>query len=278
MHDPLLCPCQFEGEVVFIKSVEGIAHSLQYVALVASPMVGGVAQDVELHIEEFLKLEPLLRLLYIQHILGIVYLYESLSARDEVEWGGDKLRQCLGKSRLRYLLHQSLREFLYLPRLQSRLLHLLRRGVIRLHAHRGEFDALRLVDVGMCKLVAASIDSRFAEHDVVDSHLIIIIYVLRALPPHEVHHAMAVAEVGHHALAPSTHGKLLKRQYPAPYLHKGHRAVKFVDGIYAAAVHILVWIVFQQVAPCVDVELAVEHGSALGTHAREKLYVLIENI
>ena len=108
------------------------------------------------------------------------------------------------------------------------------------------------------------------------AYLVTLLYVLHAREPHQVHHVCAIAEMSHKALLPRTHLKYLIRQYPAPYLHKGHLQGQLPDFIYLSPVNMLVGVVLQQVAKGVDAQLLVEYLLPLRTHSVKVLYVLVK--
>ena len=57
MHDTFLCTSEFEGQVLVIERVKDVANCREDVATILATLVAGIAQDVELHIEQFLELQ-----------------------------------------------------------------------------------------------------------------------------------------------------------------------------------------------------------------------------
>ena len=273
VHDALLRTGQLEPEVLGVEAVEVVAHLREDVAAVLAAMVGGVTQYVELHVEELLELQSLARLLHLDGVLRIVDAAQGSVARDEVACVHDEVGQRLGY-RLRYLLQHRLHHLLQGARGDVALLHLLGSDVVGLHAHLGELQFGGALYLGMRELEASAVYRGASKHDVVFAHLVGLVNVLRAGEPHEVDHSPAVGEVSHDALLACRHLELLKREYPAAYLHERHVALQFVYGIDAAPIHIFIWIVLQQVAPGAHAQLLVEHVLLIGADSRQIHYVL----
>ena len=95
MHDTLLCAGKLKGQVVAVEIVEQRTNALKNIALVFLAALRGIAQNVELHVEELFKLQPHLRTLHIVHRLRIVDLAQRVLASDEV-----KAADLLGQQRL----------------------------------------------------------------------------------------------------------------------------------------------------------------------------------
>ena len=109
----------------------------------------------------------------------------------------------------------------------------------------------------MSELITTAEDSRSAEHHIFLAYLVTLSHILRCLPPYEVYHTMSVGEMSDKTLLARRHGKLLKTEYPATNLHKRHCTFQLINTIYFTAVNIFIGIVFQQVAPRLDIEFAV---------------------
>ena len=75
-------------------------------------LLTGIAQNVELHIEQFLELETLTRRLHIVGGTGIMNLDEGLSAGEEPVGDGEEGRQCFGQ-RFGQFADKGLGEFLH---------------------------------------------------------------------------------------------------------------------------------------------------------------------
>ena len=85
---------------------------------------------------------------------------------------------------------------------------------------------------------------------------------------------MVVGEVCHDTLLARSHLKLLKRQYASLYLHEGHVARQFADGIYTTAVDIFVRIILQQSTPGAHLEFLLQQLLALRPYTGQIHYVL----
>ena len=239
-------------------------------------MVGRIAQNVELHIEKLFELQPQACPLHLFSIMGIVNEAHGFIARAEVQ----RFRDIRGQ-RLRYwrwnLIEQRLHDSLHATTLQPTVLHLLGGHVIRLHTHFREHQLIGLVDVGMRELEATAIDGGTSENDVFDTHLITVVDVFRGIEPNQIHHAMSVGKMGYDALLACAHSKLLECQDMSFDLHKRHIAPQLVDGVDTTSVDVFVGIVFQQVAPRVDIDFFVEDVLSSRTHTGQELDVLVEN-
>ena len=264
--------------MIEIESFKQPAHPVHHVAAELAPVVGGIAQDVELHIEEFLKLEPVLGLLHVAHVLGIMNLAQCLLAPDKVEGLNNEGRQRLGNTSCGNALYEGLGEFLHIVRHEARLLHALRRDVVRLHAHIGELDVSGPLNVGMGKLVAAAINAGPSEDDVFYANLIVVVDILAAIEPYEVYEPGAVGEVGHDALLACALVKLLEAHNLAFQLHERHVAGHLAYGIDAAAVDVFVRIILDKVTPRLDIKLFAQYLFSARTNARQIHDVLIEYI
>lgn len=136
VHDALLRSGELKLKVLGVEAVEVVAHLREDIAAELAAMVGGVAQDVELHVEQLLELQSLARLLHLDGVLRIVDAAQGCVARDEVACVHDEVGQRLGY-RLRYLLRHRLHHLLQGARRDVALLHLLGSDVVGLHAHLG---------------------------------------------------------------------------------------------------------------------------------------------
>ena len=130
----------------------------------------------------------------------------------------------------------------------------------------------------MRELETSAIHRRTSEDYIILVDLIRLVDILRSGEPHKVYHTTTICKMGNNTLLACRHLKLLKRQYLATYLYKRHIACQFVYGINATSIHIFIWIVLEQIGPCAHVELAVEYLLTLRSDARQKHYVLRENV
>ena len=85
MHDTLLCAGKLKGQVVAVEIVEQRTNALKNIALVFLAPLRGIAQNVELDVEELFKLQPHLGTLHVVHRLRIVDLAQRLLASDEMK-------------------------------------------------------------------------------------------------------------------------------------------------------------------------------------------------
>ena len=84
--------------------------------------------------------------------------------------------------------------------------------------------------------------------------------------------------MGHDTLLARSHLESLETQDMSHDLYEGHVARQVVDGIDLGTIDILIGIVLQQVTIGVDTEFVTQNLLPVGTHTRQVLYVLIEDI
>ena len=96
MHHPLLRIGQRKGQVVGIEAIEAVANLSEDIAPILAAVVGSIAEDIELDVEEFLKLQSEACPLGVLHGLGIVDLSQGLIAGDKVQRSRDIGWQRLG--------------------------------------------------------------------------------------------------------------------------------------------------------------------------------------
>ena len=222
--DTLLGICQLEGQVVVIEAVEDIANSREYVATEFASLVAGIPQNVQLDVEQFFELQSQTGLFQLLGIQRIVNLAQSLIARHEVELLGDEVGQRFWDTDFQRF-EQRLGQSFNRTAVQSHFLHLLRGVVVRLHAHRREFQFFCQVDVGMGYVDASVIDVGASEDDIVPADGIVLLGIFATIEPRQVHDlAATIRKMRHHALLTGTHLEGLETQNLSFYLHKGHVA------------------------------------------------------
>ena len=260
-----------------VEAVKHVAHLREYIAAVLAPLVAGIPEDVQLNVKQLLKLQPHTRTLQLLGVLRIVNTPQGLIARHQVKLLSHEVGQRLANGRLQHL-EQHLRQTFYGSRVQASLLHLLRSVVVGLHTHRRQFQFLCCVDVRMGDVDASVIDVRPSENDVFLADGVVLLGIFAAIEPRQVHHlATSIGKMGHDAFLAGTHLKGLETQYMPLHLHERHIARQFADAVEPAAIDMLVWVVFQQVAKRLDTQLIVEHLLPAWTYSRQVLYVLLQN-
>ena len=277
VHHSLLSSRQLEMQIVMVKGVEDRAYLGEDIALVFITLLSGIAQDVELHIEEFLKLQTFLRPLHIAQRQGIVNLTQRLLTTYQMQTRKLGWQQGLGNGTRRNLGDQRLGHLLQGTGVQSPVLHLLRRDIVRLHAHGAELHIGSLLNVGIDKLIPAVVGCRLTEDDILYARLVLVVDPTAGIEPYDIHDITAIGEMGYDALLPAF-AKLLKTLYPPTDLHQRHIACQLTDGVDLRPVHIFIRIILQQVTPRSDVELTCQYILALWSHAREIHDVLREYI
>ena len=133
------------------------------------------------------------------------------------------------------------------------------------------------VNIGLRHVYPAVEDVGFSEDDVFLANLVILFGILASRKPREVHDALAVSEVGHHALLPWAGLECLEAHDVALDLDIGHLGGHFPDAVYLAAVDIFVGEVLQKVIKGSDAEFVFQHLVPLRAYAREVFYFGIED-
>ena len=164
-------------------------------------------------------------------------------------------------------LEQATYQFLERTRVETPLLHLLRRGVVGLHAHRRELQRIGPVYIGMGHVDAVVEDGGFTEYDIFDTDLIGLLGIFPALEPHEVHDTRSVAEMGHHTFLAWAHLEGLETENFADNLNERHVARQLVDGIDLRTVDILVRVIVDQVTISEDSEFFTQNLLAAWSYA-----------
>ena len=250
---------------------------LEYIAAILATMVGSIAENVELHVEQLFKLQTVACRLHLLRRLGIMYAAQRLIARDEVKRFGDEGGEGFGERVLQLEKHV-LHRLLYHSRRDAHLLHALRGGVVRLHAHLGELKVGGPLHLGMSKLETSLIDGRATEDYELLPYLIVLIYILCPAEPYEVGYTRTVAEMTDHSLLTRRHLELLIIEHLALYLHERHIGGKLTDGIDTTAVDILIRKILDKVTPCGYPKLLAQDFLTLGAHTGQIHYVLREYI
>ena len=228
-----------------VEVVEVLAHPVDDVTPVFAALVAGIAQDVELHVEQFLELQAQFRTVELGGVLGVVDEPHGLVARDEVEGRGDIGGQRLFHGRGDAVEHAT-DDSLHRARVHPRLLHPLRGVVVGVHAHLRQLGAGGRLYLGMGNL-ESSVEERGApEDDVLLVHVVLLEHILHTGKPHQVYHAIAVAEVAHQPLLALAVVEGLETQDAAFQLDKRHALEQLVGTVYPTSVYVFVGIVFQQ--------------------------------
>ena len=143
------------------------------------------------------------------------------------------------------------------------------------HLLEGCGIALHLVDVGMCDLDASIEHRRASEYDVSGTALIILLRIFHTLEPNEVDYPGAVGETCDQTGLTACGYRLKRKNLPLE-LDVRHGTVDLADIVYAAPVHIFIWIVIEQVAETDDAEFLLENLCPDRSHSLEVLDVLFE--
>ena len=128
----------------------------------------------------------------------------------------------------------------------------------------------------MRKLEASVVDGGLAKDDVFRIHLVEVLRLL-GKEPYEVADTCAVGKMSDDTDLPRSHGEFLKTQDASFHLNEC-LCGEFVDGIELGTVHMLVWIVLQQVAVGLDAQFPLQQFLPLGADARQVFDVLRKDV
>ena len=159
-------------------------------------------------------------------------------ARGEIALVADKVGEGFGYivDALKQSAHQSFDE----ARRIACLAHLLGERVIGLHTHTLCLHFLGRVNVRLRHVDTPVEHVRFAEDDIFFANLIVGLSIFASCKPCEVHYALAVGEVCHHALLSRTCLECLKPHDMPFYLDIRHFGGYFPDTINLTAVDIFI--------------------------------------
>ena len=132
-----------------------------------------------------------------------------------------------------------------------------------------------IVDVGVGKLKASTIDGWFPENDVFGIGFVSLVDVLCSTKPYQVDHAEAVGEMRHHSLVALSRVELLEAENLSFDLYERHLRGQLADVEHLGAVYIFIRVVFQQVTIGADAELLAQYLFLLRTYARQVHDVLV---
>ena len=126
---------------------------------------------------------------------------------------------------------------------------------------------------------ATIIDVGAPENDIFLANGVVLLDVFSPVKPRQVHHFSAtISEMCHYTFLAGTHLESFKTQYVAFHLDKRHVAIQFAYAVKSAAVHMLIWIILEQVTVGLDAEFIAQQLLAVRANARQELDVLIENV
>ena len=165
-------------------------------------------------------------------------LSQGFVARDEVSGTCDEVWDGLWQ-RWQFF-EQAANQLLKGTRGQPPFLHLLRCGVVGLHAHARKLQRVGPVHVWVGDVDAVVEDCRLAKDYIFHTNLVSLFRIFATLEPHEIHDTGAIAEMGDDALFARSHLESLKTEDLTYNLNERHIACQFVDGIDLRAVDVLV--------------------------------------
>ena len=236
---------------------------------------GGLLQDVELDVEQFLELHALA--CGVEHLgVGreVDVLQRVLQPRQGVlckQVG----RQGFGPVAAGQGLQGVEDDFLQCLGVEVGILHLLGGVVEGLQPRRsGCGERGGFLHLGVHDAVVPVEAGGLAEHHVLGVHLELVLDVAQALEPHQLDAAVPVGEGGGESLVAPL-ALLIEAQDAPPHLDVGHVRRKLVQVVEAAAVHVLVGEMAQQVVHRADAQFLPQQCGALRPHTRDVGDVLL---
>ena len=237
----------------------------------------GGAQDVELEVEEFFKLQPARSLgqcsgawRFVDGAEGGVEVLQVV-APDEVVGqrflDGHLSEQCKGP----------LHEFAHSARCEAMLLHALRRVVVREHGERRIAGRWGVFDFGVRNVEPAVERRGFAQQRVgvvVDQALV---HDLDAVEPHQLHHPRTVGEECHQAFAAAAALHVFRHNLSFQQ-NVGHALGEVSNAVYHAPVYIFIGEMVQQVAQGEDFQVLTQHLAPYGAHSFQILDVGLQSL
>ena len=153
------------------------------------------------------------------------------------------LRQQLGRKcfrqRFLYLLNHRCHHLLNRVRVEETAFHLLRRTVIRLQSHRGKFQIIWFIYIGMRHIDTSVENSWFAKDDIFLAKFILSQDILYALKPHQINDSCAIRKMRCQTALPSFTNSLKTEDFSFQ-LNIRHIAIYFMNVIDAAPVNIFI--------------------------------------
>ena len=253
-----------------------LAYFTEYESLKAALPVAGKAGQIELYVEELLKLDAELRQAEFKRSARVMQYLEGIGQGHKVLLLAEPVGKGLGQ-RLHYQAHQVVYQLAYGGGVQSRLLHLLGGVIVGLHSHLREVDVGLQVYLGMCHVDAASEYGGFTEYHVLHTWTVSVKCVFDSAEPNQVGNCGSIGEMGHQTLA-SALAYLLKTEYLTLELDIGHGAVNLLYLEDTAAVNVFVREVVEKILQRVYLELTFKEGGSCRTYAGQVLDVTLIKI
>ena len=264
----LLRPCQLERKIIVVETIEILPHPAEHMPTDNALAHTGISKDGKLHIEEFLKLQPIVGLREFVGGGGIMRRTQSLVQRHHAQAFQQVARQGLRYRPHLYLAQKGACKLLQCARGESCLLHTLRCLIVRLHAHLAQHQRVGRVYIGMREVYPVVEERRTAEDDIVGVQLHRLQYILLGVEPNAVHPAVPVSKMPYKAL-PSALAHLLETDELSADLHKGHVGSKFRRAVKPAPIYVLVGEIVQQVAPGLQTQFLLQGFGTLRTDTRQ---------
>jgi len=238
LQHPLLGIGQFERKIFGIKRIEYIAYFAEHISPILALPVACITQNVELYIEQFFKLQPILRLTQQFGTGREVYVYQRFGQRHQMMFAQYGRRQRLGQ-RIRKQFHHRSHHFLDSMGVERTALHFLRRIIIRTQPHRFKFQIGHSIHIRMGYVYTSVENRRLSKDDVFLTDLIFSYNIFHPLKPDQVHHSRSVGEMSHQSSVASF-AHILETQDLTLQLYVRHVAIQLVYTVYTAPVYIFI--------------------------------------
>ena len=274
--DALLGAGEREGELLAVEAVEGLAHAREEEAVVAGEPLAAARQDVELHAQQLLELEAVLRLAQQLGRLREVDVVVGFAQRDEAvaraQSLGQRLLDVVGGA-LPRAAHDAVE-----PLGPHGALQPLGGGVDALHAALGlaREGLLHRLEFGVNHRKFVVVEAGAAEYEVFAPHLDALLDPLDAGEPDQLGRPRGVRDRDREAALAPLSGVADARHAGAELHERGAPFGDFTDAVDARAVDVAEGEVVEHVAQRADAELLVEQPRARLPHAGDEFYVVVQ--
>jgi hypothetical protein len=246
VNHPFLRAGEVEGQVVFVE-VDQRGHFLENLASQRHLALVALPQQLQLHVEQFLKLQPELGRGQQLVVLRKVNLLQGLGLRHQPVVLNQLRRQRLGDVRqgqLQQLAHHAHDGFAVDAVVVFELLG----GVVhRLQKALAGLILVYFLQLGVSHLGPPVEHRRLTENDVLLVVAGVLLHPFHALEPYQLQLAGAVAHLGRKALFRPFAHQLLAAQHAA-HLHIGQVIVEVGYLVYLRTVEVAKWVALNQVA------------------------------
>ena len=178
----LLGTCQFERQILGIESIEYLSYRFKYISTIFPLPVFGIAENIQLYIKKFFKLQAILRFTKQFRICRKMNIHQSFRQRHQMMFCQYSGRKRFGQ-RFAELLHYGAHHLLYCMRIEGTPFHFLRCIIIRLQSHCRELQFRSIIDIRMSNVNPSVEDAGFTKYNIFLMYLILTDEKFNSLKP-----------------------------------------------------------------------------------------------